>query len=122
MTSTAAILLAGGRIKSKDRAEWQSLLPSGSDNRVMVDIGGKPMYRYVIDAIRGADIQLVIAGDVPFDGKHIRVAGGDSLVDTLLNGIAALPPRCFPGSCPDGRYSVSDIRGYRCNPTKCSKR
>ena len=92
MTSTAAILLAGGRIKAKDRAEWQSLLPSGSDNRVMVDIAGKPMYRYVIDAIRGADIQLVIAGDVPFDGNHIRVDGGDSLVDTLLNGIAALPP------------------------------
>lgn len=92
MTSTAAILLAGGRIKAKDRAEWQSILPSGSDNRVMVDIAGKPMYCYVIDAIREADIQLVIAGDVPFDGNHIRVAGGDSLVDTLLNGIAALPP------------------------------
>ncbi len=92
MTSTAAILLAGGRIKAKDRAEWQGLLPSGCDNRVMVDIAGKPMYHYVIDAIRGAAIQLVIAGDVPFDGNHIRVAGGDSLVDTLLNGIAALPP------------------------------
>jgi CTP:molybdopterin cytidylyltransferase MocA len=92
MTQTAAILLAGGRIKAKDQAEWQDLLPTGCDNRVMVDIAGKPMYRYVIDATRDADIQLVIAGDVPYDGAHIRVDAGDSLVDTLLNGIAALPP------------------------------
>jgi len=92
MTQTAAILLAGGRIKDKERQEWQDLLPAGCDNRVMVDIAGKPMYRYVVDATRNADIQLVIAGDVPYDGAHIRVSAGQSLVDTLLSGIAALPP------------------------------
>lgn len=92
MTKIAAILLAGGRIKAKDRDAWQSLLPTGCDNRVLVEIAGKPMYRYVADAIRAADIELVIAGDVPFDAPHVRVDAGASLVDTLLNGIAALPP------------------------------
>lgn len=92
MTKTAAILLAGGRIKAKDRDAWQSLLPKGCDNRVLVEIAGKPMYRYVADALQSAGLELVIAGDVPFDGPHIRVDAGVSLVDTLLNGIAALPP------------------------------
>ena len=92
MTTTAAILLAGGRIKAKDRDAWQSLLPVGCDNRVLVDIAGKPMFRYVADAVDSAGIKLVIAGDVPFDGPHVRVDAGASLVDTLLNGIAALPP------------------------------
>jgi len=92
MTKTAAILLAGGRIKAKDRDAWQSLLPTGCDNRVLVEIAGKPMYRYVADAIQSAGVELVIAGDVPFDGPHVRVDSGAFLVDTLLNGIAALPP------------------------------
>ncbi|MFM7187527.1 MAG: NTP transferase domain-containing protein [Armatimonadota bacterium] len=92
MTKTAAILLAGGRIKTKDRDAWQSLLPSDCDNRVLVDIAGKPMYRYVTDALQSAGLELVIAGDVPFDGPHVRVDAGASLVDTLLNGVSALPP------------------------------
>lgn len=91
MTTTAAILLAGGRIKDKDQDAWKPLLPPNCQNRVVVDIAGKPMYRYVADAIVAAGIALVIAGDVPFDGQHTRVDGGASLVDTLLNGIAALP-------------------------------
>lgn len=91
MTQTAAILLTGGRIKDKERAEWSSLLPAGCNNRVMVDLAGKPMFQYVADAIRDADIKLIIAGDVPYDGNFTRVDAGTSLVDTLLNGIAALP-------------------------------
>lgn len=92
MKKTAAILLAGGRIKAKDRHEWNELLPTGCDNRVLVELHGKPMYRYVADAIHDAGIRLVIAGDVAFDGPHVRVDAGSSLVDTLLNGIAATPP------------------------------
>ncbi|MFM2222620.1 MAG: hypothetical protein RLZZ78_877, partial [Armatimonadota bacterium] len=92
MKKTAAILLAGGRIKAKYRHEWNELLPTGCDNRVLVDLDGKPMYRFVADAIHDAGIQLVIAGDVAFDGPHVRVDAGLSLVDTLLNGIAAIPP------------------------------
>ena len=62
MTKTAAILLAGGRIKAKDRDTWQSLLPTGCDNRVLVEIAGKPMYRYVADAQQSAGLQLLIVG------------------------------------------------------------
>ena len=90
---TATLIVAGGTIKAKHRESWKGLLPEGTWNRALADLNGRPMLDYVVDAVRPAtDGRLLVAGDVPLPDGAVAVAGGGSLVTTLLNGVAALAP------------------------------
>jgi GTP:adenosylcobinamide-phosphate guanylyltransferase len=90
----AALILAGGNIKPKHAADWRPLLPDGATNRALVELAGKPMVSYVVDAVKATPGigRILIAGDVPTPSGCTAVAGGSSLVETLLNGVAALEP------------------------------
>lgn len=89
----AALILAGGTLKPEMAA-----VAGGATNRALIDLNGRPMLQYVTDAIQsglnraGKPGRLLVAGDVPLADGQISVPGGASLVDTLLNGIAALEP------------------------------
>lgn len=90
---TASLILAGGTVKEKHRGTWAGLLPDGVWNRALLNLGGRPMLAYVVDAVRPvSDGRLLIAGDVPLPDGAVGVEGGGSMVDTLLNGVAALTP------------------------------
>lgn len=87
---TAALILAGG----KNKPEMQAAC-GGIENRALVSLHGRPMLDYVVDAVRegfGDGGRILVAGDVPTPPGCVAVAGGSSLVDTLLNGAAALTP------------------------------
>ena len=86
----AALILAGGRNKPEMQAAC-----GGVENRAMVILNGRPMLEYVIDAVRDGMAahgggRLLVAGNVPLAPDAVAVKGGDSLADTLLNGVAAL--------------------------------
>lgn len=90
---TATLLLAGGTVKDKHRPTWAGLLPDGVWNRALLELNGRTMLDYVVDAARPvSDGRLLIAGEVPLPSGAIPVPGGASMVDTLLNGVAALHP------------------------------
>ena len=89
---TVALILAGG----KNKPEMQAAC-DGQENRALVDLNGRPMLGYVVDAVRAGlnksgGGRILVAGDVPLPPSCVAVAGGDSLVDTLLNGVKALQP------------------------------
>lgn len=90
----AALVLAGGQVKDKHAASWEPLLPPGTRNRALLELGGKPMYQHVVAALQATPgvSRILLAGDVPLLPGCIAVSGGDSMVDTLLNGVAALQP------------------------------
>lgn len=87
----AALILAGGTIKP-DMAP----VAGGVQNRALIDLNGRPMLDYVVEAVRGGLAQagvagrLLVAGDVPTPPGAVAIAGGTSLVDTLLAGVATL--------------------------------
>ncbi len=89
----AALVLAGGVLKPE-------MVPvaGGVTNRALIDLNGRPMLDYVTEAITaglalaGKQGRLLVAGDVPLKDGMVAVPSGDSLVDTLLNGIGALAP------------------------------
>jgi len=90
----AVLVLAGGKI-GPDLASVAGNAPC----RALIDLAGRPMLDYVLDAVRGgldaAGVRgrILLAGDdVPSTPGCTPVAGGASLVDTLLNGVAALAP------------------------------
>lgn len=88
--STAALILAGG----KNKPEMQAAC-GGLENRAMLPLNGRPMLDYVMEAVRGGLTQndrILVAGEVPTPEGCSPVPGGESLVDTLLNGVAALTP------------------------------
>jgi molybdopterin-guanine dinucleotide biosynthesis protein A len=90
---TAALILAGGKNKPDMAAAC-----GGIENRALVPLNGRPMLDFVVDAVRAGFAQregggrILVAGDVPTPAGCVAVAGGASLVDTLLNGAAALNP------------------------------
>lgn len=89
---TAALILAGGEIKPEQRGAWAGLLPPGVFNRARIEIAGRPMLEYVVDAVRGAtDGPVLVAGDVPMPAGCQAAPGGETMIDTLLRGAAALP-------------------------------
>jgi GTP:adenosylcobinamide-phosphate guanylyltransferase len=88
--TVAALILAGGVIAPE-------LLPlaEGATNRALIPLApGRVMLDYVVAAVRdafaGTGERILIAGDVPLPAGCIAVPGGESLVDTLLHGVAAL--------------------------------
>lgn len=90
---TPVLVLAGGEVKEKDRAAWTGILPPGIWNRSQADLGGQTMLERVVAPLReAASGRVLVAGDVPLPSGCVAVPGGDTLVDTLLNGIAALTP------------------------------
>jgi molybdopterin-guanine dinucleotide biosynthesis protein A len=88
----ATLILAGGVNKPAMREAC-----GGLENRALVPLNGRPMLDYVVDAVRGAatetgDGRILVAGDVPLPGGCIAVQGGESMIDTLFAGVAALLP------------------------------
>lgn len=81
MSRVAALILAGGA--------------KSGQNRALTELAGRPMLDYVVEAVRGAigpQCRLLVAGDVPLPAGCVAVAGGASMVDTLLAGTGALAP------------------------------
>ena len=89
MSNVAALVMAGG----KNSPEMQ-VAAGGIENRALVPLGDRRMIDYVLDAVRGGmeGGRILVAGDVPLLTHCVPVPGGDSLVDTLMNGVAALVP------------------------------
>lgn len=89
-----ALVLAGGQVKDKYAASWEPLLPPGTRNRALLDLGGKPMYQRVVEVLQATPEvgRILLAGEVPLLAGCEPVAGGESMVDTLLSGVAALGP------------------------------
>jgi GTP:adenosylcobinamide-phosphate guanylyltransferase len=89
----AALILAGGRLG----ADLETVA-EGATNRALIPLAGRPMLEYVLDAVRAgmADFgggRVLVAGDgVLVPAGCVSVPGGESMVDTLLNGAAALGP------------------------------
>ncbi|MBC8142416.1 MAG: NTP transferase domain-containing protein [Armatimonadetes bacterium] len=87
---TAALILAGGRLAPE-------LVPvaDGATNRALIRVGAndETMLDLVVTAVKagmGDAGRVLVAGDVPLPGGCEAVAGGDSLVQTLMNGANAL--------------------------------
>ena len=90
MSGVAALILAGGKSSPEMRAAT-----GGLENRALVPLAGRSMLDYVVEAVRGGlggGGRVLVAGDVPTPPGCDAVPGGASLVDTLLNGAAALAP------------------------------
>lgn len=93
---TAALILAGGDLDPK-------LVPfaDGATNRALIRVGpnGETMLDLVVRAVRngmrtyGDGVgRVLIAGDVPLPPGCEAVNGGESLVETLMNGVKVLRP------------------------------
>lgn len=89
---TAALILAGGKLAPE-------LVPvaDGATSRALIRVGasGETMLELVVAAVRSGmngTGRVLVAGDVPLPAGCEPVAGGDSLVQTLMNGVAALLP------------------------------
>ncbi len=87
---TAALILAGGKLAPE-------LVPvaDGATNRALIRVGasGETMLDLVVAAVKtgmGGAGRVLVAGDVPLPEGCEGVAGGDSLVETLMNGSEAL--------------------------------
>lgn len=90
--SVAALVLAGGQVKEKDVPHWEPMLPAGTRNRALLELVGKPMYAHVVGVLQATPGigRILLAGEVPLLPGCLPVAGGESMVDTLLNGVATL--------------------------------
>ncbi len=92
---TAALILAGGKLSP-------DLVPvaEGATNRALIPLApNRVMLDYVVEALRAGFVQssgsgrILLAGDdIPLPTGCVAVPGGETLVDTLLNGVAALAP------------------------------
>lgn len=90
---TAALILAGGK-----SSEAFARAAGGVTNRALVPLAaGRPMLDYVVEAVRagmtadgGGRVLVATTPETPVPAGCVRVASGDSLVDTLLSGVRAL--------------------------------
>ena len=87
---TAALILAGGKLAPELVA-----VAEGATNRALIRVGasGETMLDLVVNAVRGGmggAERILVAGDVPLPAGCEAVPGGDSLVETLMNGANAL--------------------------------
>lgn len=91
---TAALILAGGTIRSDRRDQWSGLLDPGVWNPALARLGDKSLLERVAGVLTDSvDGRVLVAGDVPVPAGCDPVAGGETMVDTLLSGIAALAPK-----------------------------
>lgn len=89
--SVATLVLAGGRIKARDADAWSPCLGPGVTNRALLDLNGTTMLERVLAPVRvAAPGRIFVAGDVPLPEGCLPASGGETLLDTLLNGVAAL--------------------------------
>jgi len=90
--SVVALVLAGGQVKEKYAASWEPFLPKGTRNRALLELGGKAMYQRVVEVLQATPEvgRILLAGEVPPLSGCESIAGGESMVDTLLSGVAAL--------------------------------
>lgn len=67
----------------------------GFDSRAMIDLGGKTMLQWVVDALRASPSigRIVAVGDVRADGVDLVLAPGADLVSNIKQGIEALDTR-----------------------------
>ncbi|MBC8102983.1 MAG: nucleotidyltransferase family protein [Cytophagales bacterium] len=93
---TAALILAGGTLSPE-----LMVVAEGATNRALIPLApGRVMLDYVVEALRAGFAEeengggrILLAGDdIPLPPGCIAVPGGETLVDTLLNGVAALSP------------------------------
>ncbi len=93
---TTALILAGG-----DLPEAFIPVAGGVTNRALIRVGpnGETMLDLVAHAVQDgfaantfAGGRILVAGDVPLPTGCEAVAGGASLVETLMNGVSALRP------------------------------
>ncbi len=92
----SALILAGGKL-SPELAPFAE----GATNRALIRVGpgGETMLDRVVAAVRdgmcayaGETGRILVAGAVPLPEGCVAVDGGDSLVETLMNGANALQP------------------------------
>ena len=89
--SIVTLILAGGKVKDRDAAAWEPYLGREVTNRALLDLNGTSMLERVVEPLRqAAPGRILVAGDVPLPEGCTPAPGGDSLLDTLLNGVAAL--------------------------------
>ncbi len=89
----AALILAGGTVRADRLAEWNGLLPEGTNNPALIEFAGRSQLERVAEAVRAAvDGRVLVAGDVPTPAGCVSIPGGASMVDTLLAGVSALAP------------------------------
>ena len=88
-----AIILAGGGTKVDAFAEQH-----GAANKALININGKPMFEYVLDAISASDRirDVVIVGPVEDFSRYARagvsvLADSGDITDNCLVGIRSLP-------------------------------
>ena len=86
----AALILAGGKM-----SQGLEAVADGATNRALIKVGasGETMLDLVVRAVRGGmrdTGRVLVAGDVPLLEGCEPVRGGESFVDTLMNGVAAL--------------------------------
>ena len=86
---TVALILAAGELTE----EWRTVCAEEAvSHRALLQIGNRSMVQIAVDALQnGANVhRLLIAGNLPLPMGCIAVAGGATLLETLLNGVAAL--------------------------------
>jgi len=88
------VIIAGGRIRSPELRE-----AAGVDVRAVIDLCGKPLLQWVLEALRAAQSigRMCVVGDVELlkpiaspQGAQVLAEGVDE-VDNLFRGIEALP-------------------------------
>ncbi len=91
--TTAALVLAGGTIRPDRRDQWEGLLDAEVWNPALARLGSSTLLEQVAQVLNDSvDGRVLVAGDVPLPDHCVPVDGGETMVDTLLNGIAALNP------------------------------
>lgn len=91
MSKVDVVILAGADAEPE-------MNPTGEViSRGMVDVCGKPMIQWIVDALRGTQCvgRIAAVGDVEAEGLDIVVEPGVSLVDNIRKGIDALDARNY---------------------------
>lgn len=87
MRAATAVILASGKV------EKGILAARNQRNRALIPFNGKPMYRYVVDALKAAKVsEIIIVGhDIPKanEGEYRVVPGDRTLTQSLHNGCEA---------------------------------
>ena len=83
--SIAAVILAGAVADPELQAKYSV------KNRAEVPIAGKPMFRYVVDALRASPNvgNICLIGDIQCEGADKVIPSAGSMIDNLVTGMGA---------------------------------